>query len=466
MTDGNSRTTPSPLIQLIDLTRRARHASSAAELRFLLVNDSHILSAYRQAALWLSGTGVQALSGVVQIEANAPYVLWLDKLMAHCARTLPAHGRIDPETLPDEFRETWPDWLPAHGYWLPIAATKDTPEGGLLLARDLPWADQEGLLLAEWTDAWTHSWGAMHKAAWSWRVLWSRLRHPLAALISPSPENVAADLAKPWWKRRKALWAYAVIGILLFPVRLTVLAPGELVPANPDIIRAPVDGVVDVFYVQPNQKVKSGQALFDFDGMAMRSQLEVARQALATAEAEYRQTLQLAINDPKAKAMLSSLAGKIEEKRAEAAYLQEKMTRSRVVSPRDGVVLFDDPTEWIGRPVTVGERIMRVVNPEDVEVEAWVGVADAIPLDDDANVSLHLDSSPLSPVKARLRYFAHDAIQRPEGNYAYRLRASLLEKTGHRVGLKGTVRISGHWVPLSYWALRRPWAGLRSLLGW
>lgn len=47
---------------------------------------------------------------------------------------------------------------------------------------------------------------------------------------------------------------------------------------------------------------------------------------------------------------------------------------------RDGIALFDDPTEWIGKPVTTGERIMRVAAPEDVEVEAWLPVGDAVPL--------------------------------------------------------------------------------------
>lgn len=72
-----------PLIVLLDLARRARRAASVPELRFMAVNDSHSLAPYRQAALWLSGMGVQALSGIVQIEANAPYTLWLGKLCAH-----------------------------------------------------------------------------------------------------------------------------------------------------------------------------------------------------------------------------------------------------------------------------------------------------------------------------------------------------------------------------------------------
>ena len=44
------------------------------------------------------------------------------------------------------------------------------------------------------------------------------------------------------------------------------------------------------------------------------------------------------------------------------------------------MVLFDSPSEWIGKPVQTGERVMRVADPDAVEIEAWVPVGDAIPL--------------------------------------------------------------------------------------
>ncbi|MCY1461352.1 hypothetical protein D9M71_790000 [compost metagenome] len=109
---------------------------------------------------------------------------------------------------------------------------------------------------------------------------------------------------------------------------------------------------------------------------------------------------------------------------------------------------------------------MRIATPGDVEVEAWVPLADAIPLEEAAALSLYLNASPLDPVQANLRYLAHDAVQRPDGSYAYRLRARLAEPTGHRVGLKGSAKLRGRWVPLAYWMLRRPLASIRTTIGW
>jgi hypothetical protein len=447
------------LLDLMDLAARARAATSAAQLRFLLVNDTHELAPYRQAALWLADGGVCALSGVVQPEANAPYTQWLARVMRHCHTHMTASGAIDVTALPADLAAQWSDWLPAQVWYLRLDSfpTTDKPLGGLLLARDASWTPRETRLLQEWSDVWSHAWkGLTRSTGWRWP------RFAAAGTNADAPAGPAAP-APP---RRWAWWAGALALALVIPVRLTVLAPGELVPARPEIVRAPMDGVVAQFHVQPNQQVRQGQPLFTFDLALVRSRMEVAHQALATAEAEYRQAGQQALTDARSKAQLATLAGRIEEKRAEALYLEDQLTRARVVAPRDGVALFDDPSAWIGRPVTVGERILRVAALDDVEVEAWLGVADAIPLPPYAGVSLHLNADPLSPVQARLRYLAHDAVERPDGSYAYRLRATLSEPTAHRVGLKGSVRVSGEWVPLGYWLLRRPWASVRSLLAW
>jgi len=108
---------------------------------------------------------------------------------------------------------------------------------------------------------------------------------------------------------------------------------------------------------------------------------------------------------------------------------------------------------------------MRIAAPKDIEVEAWLPLADAIALPPGAPVDLYLNASPFSSVSATLRYMAHDAVQRPDGSYAYRVRATLAQPTDHRVGLKGTAKLHGPRVPLIYWVLRRPLASFRAALG-
>lgn len=459
MSDGAAS---NPLLKLIELAQRARAAASANELAFLAVNDTRVLLPYRQAALWLGTSGVHTLSGVVAVEANAPYAQWLNQL-CHTLATRHTSGgalAVDATQLPASVTTAWDEWLPAAVTWIPLRGLRHpenkhhtADQAGLLLAGDQPLRPDELALVEEWMDIWQHAWRAMHRPArWSLAAIPARLRAWW--------NGGAADKR---WRRRLAA-GVGLLVVLLFPVRLTVLAPGELVPANPATIRAPLDGVIADFAVTPNQIVAAGQLLFSFDQAPIGSRLEVAREALATAQAEYRQAAQLMLNDPRAKTQLATLLGRIAEKQAQASFLESQAQRSRVVAPQAGTVLFDDPSEWVGRPVQTGERIMQVAAANDIEIEAWVPIGDAIPVSGQAPLSLYLAAAPLSSISGTLRYMSHRATARPDGSYAYRVRAKLNTSTDQRVGLKGTAKLGGSYVPLVYWVLRRPLASIRQFL--
>lgn len=431
-----------PLLTLLELGQRARAATSTAELGFLLVNDTRALLAYRQAALWLAHGGVRALSGVVSVDGNVPYAQWLHRLGAYLAanHTDQEPLGIDIASLPAELRAEWDEWLPGAATWVPL----QTAGGGLLLASEQPLAPELNPLLSEWRDIWQHAWLAVQRPA-----------HWL-------PWKTRTAKAIRW--RRYAVAALILVGVLCYPVRLTVLAQGELVPANPATIRAPLDGVIADFSVRPNDTVTPGQVLFSFDQAPLESRLAVAREALATARAEYRQASQMVLNDPQARGQISTLLGKIAEKEAQATFLQGQAERSRVMAPSAGIVLLDDPSEWIGRPVQTGEKILQVAAPNEVEIEAWLPIGDAIPLAEQAPLQLYLAASPLTSLAGTVRYMSHRASARPDGSFAYRVRATLVTPSDQRIGLKGTVKLYGERVPLAYWVLRRPLAAVRQFL--
>lgn len=441
--------------------RRVRLADSDRELGFIWVNESMALAPYRQSVLWLEDGGVWALSGVVQIDANVPYVQWVNAVCRHLQTVHGASAQAQLLTaadLPTDLAAQWSHWWPAHALWLGPGdqGLASQVRGAGLFLREEPWEPEAVATMQDAAEVWWHAFAALHRSRQSrWRS-WQK----------KSKSLLAWDSGRPWWRQRRMGVVLAVCAAVCFPVRMTVLAPGELVPAHPTVVRAPIDGVIDVFHVQPNQVVQADQALFGFDELVIQSRLEVALQTLATAEVDYRQTTQMALSDPKSKSQLGVLVGRVEERRAEAQSLQEQLSRARVLAPQAGVVLMDDPLDWIGKPVATGERILRIAALDDVEVEAWVPLADAIALQAGDRVSLYLSASPLSPVSARLRYMSHDAVQRPDGSFAYRARATLEASTSHRVGLKGTAKLQGDWVPLVYWVMRRPLATARAYLGW
>jgi hypothetical protein len=426
------------LAGLIGILHRLREAASREELGFVLVNEAIGAAPYRQAALWLEGQGVAAISGVSTNERTTPYVQWLCRVCPALAVALPRGGAVGPSMLAGPDRDEWSDWLPAHGAWLPIPRGTSGSGGGLLVAREEPWSEGEMAVLAEACHAYAHA-----LAVFGGRRLSRR-------------------------KGRKMLWAAALACALALalPVPMTVLAPAELVPAHPSVIRSPLDGMVEKFHVAPNTLVAEGAALFDLDPTTLAGKLEVAEKTMATAEAEYRLASQQAVFDPSAKARLTILAGRLEEREAEAAYLRALLDRIKVKAPRAGLAVLDDPAEWIGRPVSVGERVMLIADERDTEIEAWLAVGDAVDLIAGMKTTLFLNADPLNPVSAVLRHVGYEAMVRPDSTVAYRLRATLAEaEPRHRLGLKGMARIEAGRVPAVYWLFRRPLAAIRHFLG-
>ncbi|OAN48866.1 hypothetical protein A6A04_19645 [Paramagnetospirillum marisnigri] len=412
----------------LELEHRILKAKRPVEAEFAAINLAHTLVPYRQAVLW--DQSVVALSGAASVEANAPYVLWLDKVLRQLHRDHPT--LVEAADLPADLAGHWPDWLPAHGLVLSCGSAI------LLFARDEPFAEGEVALLERLAD----------------------LVGVTRTALSPRKITFAMP------KGRRA-WALAAIGIaaLFFPVTGSVLAPAESVPAHPVMVRAPLDGVVDKVLVRPNDPVKDGQALFALDATTLSGRLDVARQTLATAEAEYRQAAQAMVFDAKAKAQVAILAGKAEEKAAEVRLLESQLARIEAKAPKPGIAVFDDAADWIGRPVVVGEKVMAVADESDTEIEAWVSVADVGEVRVQGVLTFFLNTDPLSPVKAQVRSVAYEASARPDSTIAHRVRATIAGNAKPRLGLKGTARIDGDSVPLVWWMFRRPLATIRQFIG-
>ncbi|ACB35994.1 HlyD family secretion protein [Leptothrix cholodnii SP-6] len=434
---------------LLALLQTTRSAATPAERQFVLLNRTREAVPYHAAVSWQARSGLLLHSGVSSVDGQGPYGLWLKRLARGLARR-PA-GLVDAADVDAAVAEEWPQWWPPHLLWLPAGAADGTD---LLLVREVAWREAEQQGLAQWADLWRladqAAAGSRRRRVFDPGALWLALRRP----------GRAGRIGRKRWI------ALALLLLTLLPVRQSLRAPGELVPREPTVVRAAIEGTVRRLVVEPNQVVQAGQVLAELDDDAFASRLQVARQALGTAEAEWRQTHQQALVDPRAKAQLPIVQGKLGERQTELRYLEQQMQRTALVAPHAGVVLVDDAGSWAGRTVQAGEALLRLAQPQDQELEAWLAVGDAIELADGSAMNLHLSSRPADPVAATLRLYAFEAEHRPDGTLAYRLRGTLAAPASERLGARGTVRIDGPQVPLIYAVLRRPLAALREMTGW
>jgi hypothetical protein len=433
------------LLGLLQLGQRVRAAATVQQLGFVAVNETRTVLAYRQAALWLDGNASQvvALSGVPQVEPGAPFVQWLVRLFRRIA-PVPAPRVIDVAALPSLLAEEWGSWLPAHALAVPLPHAGGGPRGVLLLAREQPWREEELALAGELGALLGHALHGLRPRERLWRKTWSLLR------------------------TRKVFWraALALLVVCVLPVRLSALAPAEVTPVDPFVVRAPLDGVINRLGVTPNQPVRRGALLFDLDATTLRSRYASARKAYEAAQEEYRQSAQQAVTDDKSKLDMADRRGDLQQKSVDLAYTADQLARVQVKAERDGVAVFTDVNDWTGKAVVVGEKVLVLADPAKVELTGYLPVGDQIALQPGAEVTFYPKASPFTAYHAQVDSVAYKAAPTDEGILAYRVKAHFDRGEARpRLGLMGTSRLYAGRVPLIYYVLRRPLATLRQWLG-
>lgn len=402
-----------------------------------------------------AGVKLQCVSGVAMPSEDSPYLLWLRRHLSSLLNqaTEPAFWlraaeatELVPAQDQTRFLEGWQEWWPQGVYVQALPSRQGEPMGWALF------------LLDNELKAWQCE--ALQRLASCWGYSWEML----------AQQQAPSNLLRPWRRlKRKPLWVAAVVFIILcLPVRLSVLAPAEVIALSSQLIAAPLDGVIQEIAVRPGDSVQAGQLLFSFDDTSLKNRLAVMRQSVAVADAEYIAASQSVFIDSEASGELALLKGRAQEKRAEFAAIQTQLDRVQVQAPQAGQVVFTDTEYWLGRPVTTGERIMLLADTQQPGVSIHLALGDAISLAEDAQVSLFLKTEPLNPLSAKLIESNYQSVLSPEGIASYRLRAAFTQDVNKtiRLGLQGTAKLYGGRVPLVYYLLRRPLAGLREWTGW
>uniref|UniRef100_A4SD91 Uncharacterized protein n=1 Tax=Chlorobium phaeovibrioides (strain DSM 265 / 1930) TaxID=290318 RepID=A4SD91_CHLPM len=445
------------LSQLLDLERMARRAEDPQALRYVMVNETGSLVPCRQAAFWEAASGrVVALSGVSLPERNAPFVEWLERLMVELHRVAAEESvkdemspkAITAEDMPDDVARSWASWLPAHLLSIPIVAPGGELTGILVLARATPFAAHEPSLAAFLSEAYGHALHALRPK-----------NRPTLSIAS------AKEFLRKDWKRTRWI-AGGLLFVALFPVRMSALAPAEVSARNPWVVRAPIDGVVRSVDVSPNGDVKKGQRIVSMDRTTLENALAVTRQGRMVAEAEYRRAAQQAVFSRDNMSEMSILRVKVSRLRAEEEYAAAQLSRTVIAAEKSGIAVYGNQDDWNGRPVRTGERILSITDPGQAKLNIWLGVNDAISLEPGADVVLFLSTNPIWPVHCTLEYASYDPEVRPDGSMVYNLEAKFRD-SGRlpRIGLKGTAKVYGRHVAMSYYLLRRPLAAIRQWLG-
>lgn len=438
---------PQLLLAIAALRDRALATDSLNALGFSIANDPYPLLQYHQALVFQQqGQSLELLcvSGLARPSEDSPYLVWLQRAVRWIAAQLeddqPRWLGRDAVTPPADIDEGWAEWWPSGVWCIPLHDREGQRLGLVLFLLDAAPAPALLPLFEGLWRTWAHCWAGFTKQR---RLLRWR----------PS--------------KRQLLLALAVaVALLLVPVRQTALAPAEIVSRQAMIISSPIDGVIESMQVRPNQAVDKDTPLFRLDETTLNSRAEVLSKEVAVADAELMAASQRAFDNPQSKSELTLLNGRVQQRRAELAAVKAQLQRTQVRAPRAGVAVYSDPNDWLGKPVSTGERILLIAEPKQPAMLIQLPVADAIALEPGAEVTLFLTAYPLTPLKGNVLETSYQAQANEEGVVAYRLLASIDGQPEHaRLGLHGTARLYGERVVLGYYLLRRPFAALRAWSG-
>lgn len=441
-------------VSLLTLEKTARHAVDQDELQFVIANETRRIIDYDQAIFFaITATGkcrVRAVSGVSHPDTSSPFFQHLHRLIDGLLpeKEIEKIANLKKEDISQNLLPDWNETALQNPIWCPLSNGRGSIKGGLLLTRKAEWQQPELARLEFLIDAYSHAWISLEKKNISWT------------------NHLKGIVNKLHQKKIKVISALAAIVLLMLPVKQSVIAPAEVVPANPFIVSPPFDGIVKEFYVNPNEEVTEGQPLFSLEDRVIRNNFLVAKKALAVAGADYKRTQQKAFSDPDSKSKVPLLKAVVDEKKAVVDYTSELLKQITVRAPRDGIAIYSNPNDWLGKPVSVGEKIITLSDPSDTELLIWLPVNNAINMETGARVRAFLNIDPTSSLEATLRQSSFEAQVSPEDVLAFQLRAAFTAGTKKiHIGLKATAKLYGDKVTLFYYIFRRPMAAVRQFVG-
>lgn len=437
------------LLALLRVEQEARDAVNERELVLLMVNETRKLTRARQIFIAMPGpTGslqIEGVSSIPVIDRDAPLVAFFERL-ARTAAKAPKSDEITPLEMPPEGEDEAADSYPFRKLvWVPLRHGGGPLRGALILAREDAWSDKELIIAKRLSQTYAHA---------------------LRALKGRDPASLRRILRSHRWHVAAVVTIFALL--LFVRVPISALAPVEIRPRDPFIVAAPIDGVIEDIVVEPNQKVAKDDLLVKLADTTLRNRFEVAEREVQVARARLKQSNQIAFTDPRGMHEIGISRAELALKLAERDFARDLLQKTEIRAQRDGLAIYSDKHELLGRPIAVGERILEVADASVIEARIELPVADAIALSPGAAVRLFLDSDPLRPWNAKVRRADYKAKVGDTDVVAFRVIAEIEPAANGampRLGVRGTAQVSGNDVPLGFYLFRRPITAVRQWVG-
>jgi len=269
-------------------------------------------------------------------------------------------------------------------------------------------------------------------------------------------------------RRRWALVAGVGLGLLFlaaFPLPLRVDGPAVVAPAHSARVQPEVAGVVQTVRVREGDAVKQGAVLASLADWQYRAELAAAQAKYETAVSQMNRAL--AANDGTEAGIQSVQA---DYWNTEVARAQERLQKTLLRSPIDGVVATPHIEDSVGRDLKPGDAFAEVVDTSRAVVDVSVDQQDVSLLRPGGKASVKLEGFPTRTFRGEVTVVSPKSQLQGEEQVFF-ARVSVPNDGGLiRAGMQGRSKIFAAWRPAGEVFFRRPgmwlWSKIWSWFGW
>jgi RND family efflux transporter MFP subunit len=269
-------------------------------------------------------------------------------------------------------------------------------------------------------------------------------------------------------RRRWALIAGVSVALLFlaaFPLPLRVDGPAVVGPAHSAKVQPEVAGLVQAVSVREGDAVKQGTVLARLADWQYRSELASAQARYKTAVAQMNRAL--AGNDG-TEAGIARV--QVDYWTAEVARASERLEKTLLRSPIDGLVATPHIEDSVGRDLKPGDTFAEIVDTSRATVDVAVDEQDVSLLRPGEEAAVKLEGFPTRTFRGELAVISPRSQLRGD-EHIFFARVSIPNNEGLiRAGMQGRGKIFTAWRPAGEVFFRRPamwlWSKIWSWFGW
>lgn len=434
------------------LAVKAINAPTSQNLNFIILNDTLRIAKYDRAVLWRIVEGrptILGVSGQTTFSTSSEIVnRWKDLVSA-----IPDPSKSKLLSA-DDFPENAKEWselqkkTPASILWWPIKKDENSTVG---------------LWLEKWEDGSPPSFTPERI-----KVLDEYLAPAYAGAWDKISSHARLDKLRKFLTKThlSIVGTVLLFGSLLIHVPLRVVAPCEVVPKDPYVITAPMEGIIDHVTVRTGQSVKKGEILYEYDTRIPLQELKVAQKQVEIIQSELNKTIASGVNEERSLLELATLNIKLQKGVLDLEYAKSRARDLLGKSPKDGVASVDNPDDWRGKPVKVGEKILVISDPTQTKLKIWIPENDNIALDNSKPIKVFLNTEPEKSYSAKLIFISQETMVTENYIHSFIAEAEWEDPQPQvKLGVKGSAILYGENVSVLYYILRKPLSTLRTFLG-